>query len=132
MARARATAAAPSPAGAGAAGGDEKAAALAATEVAAKAGAEAAADAAPVDGAWELPVIDSFPVTLVLENASPSARTMHGIGLYMAANETKSVEFTEEQFAKFSRYIVQIALLNGWRKGHGLIIEIEGEKDGED
>lgn len=101
-----------------------------AKEAQGKAAGLTAADAeAAGDDSWSLPVVTEFPVTLVLINASPSRRDCHSIGLHLAPGEEREFEFTDVTFEKFARYITQIALLNGWKAGGGLLIE-QGAEDG--
>jgi len=84
-----------------------------------------------VSTAWALPEVTEFPVVLRLDNASPSSRSVASVGLYLAPNEQRTVEFDEVAFEKFARHIKQIAHLNGWKAGEGLLIEQEAS-DGED
>ena len=114
---------------------DADAKALADAEANLRAEEEAAAAATEAttngDAPWVLPEVSEFPVNLLLTNASPSRRDCPGIRLHMAPGEQREFEFTDVTFEKFSRYIKQIAILNHWKAGEGLLIE-QGANDGED
>lgn len=112
--------------------------ALAAAELAAAEALAAAAgdadtvlvDDVPVLG-FTLPVVTEFPVTLTLTNAWQGRHDVAGTNETLAPGETRDVEFTESGFKRFSRQIIQLADLHGWKEGQGVLIE-QGADHGED
>lgn len=89
--------------------------------------AEAVDDVAAVEP-FEFIEVDEFPVKLRITNAWRGRLRLVKISLESEETGELVVE-TQEQFAQFGSIVRQLAELNGWNKGEGVLIELGGDDE---
>jgi hypothetical protein len=93
---------------------------------AAQAKADEEAKAAPAAEVWSLPVVEEFPATLTITNATPCKFHVVGTDVEVEAGTTDEVTFeTEKSYKRFVAHMSQIAELRGWVQGEGVTAEAQ-------
>lgn len=96
----------------------------------AEAQAKADAKAERIAKGWALPVVDEFPATLSITNATPSKAHIVGTEVEIEAGETELVTFeTAKAYRRFTTHAVQIAELRGWKYGEGITAGVAHGED---